>query len=113
MPEFNVDQVDFSKLQDPQSGEFVVPAILSTGGKIAMVGFMNREALDRTLTEGLVTFFSRSTGKLWTKGETSGNFLRFVGAVVDCDFDTLLIEAKADGPVCHRGTATCFEEMIE
>ena len=79
-----------------------------------MVGFMNREALDRTLKEGYVTFFSRTRQKLWMKGETSGNRLRLVSAHTDCDRDTLLlrVEVEGAGVVCHRGTRSCFAETV-
>jgi phosphoribosyl-ATP pyrophosphohydrolase/phosphoribosyl-AMP cyclohydrolase len=73
-----------------------------------MVGYMNREAYEKTLTEKRVTFYSRSKQRLWTKGETSGNYLEVVKIQADCDNDTLLIMAKPTGPVCHTGTDTCF-----
>ena len=75
-----------------------------------MVGFMNQEALDRTLATGFATFFSRTRGKLWTKGETSGNRLQVTSALVDCDEDTVLLKVKrlGDGNVCHTGERTCF-----
>jgi phosphoribosyl-ATP pyrophosphohydrolase/phosphoribosyl-AMP cyclohydrolase len=71
---------------------------------------MNEEALEQTKSEGLVTFYSRSKNRLWTKGETSGNHLKFISAKLDCDRDTLLIQAIPSGPVCHQGTDTCFGE---
>jgi len=77
--------------------------------KVLMLGYMNREAFDRTVAEGKVTFFSRSRGCLWTKGETSGNFLNVVAMYPDCDMDTLLIRAVPEGPTCHRGTTACFD----
>lgn len=104
----SVEQVDFTKLMDPKSGEFLVPAIVQSGGQVAMVGFMNQQALIRTLEEGIVTFFSRSSGELWTKGESSGIFLKLMGITSDCDNDTLLIDAQQRGPVCHSGAETCF-----
>ena len=73
-----------------------------------MLGYMNREAVSKTLETGLVTFFSRTKERLWTKGETSGNTLNLVSAKLDCDQDTLLIEATPQGPTCHKGTKTCF-----
>lgn len=76
--------------------------------KVLMLGYMNREAFDKTLATGKVTFFSRTRGKLWTKGETSGNFLNVVDMYLDCDGDTLLIKANPVGPTCHRGTESCF-----
>mgnify|MGYP001271738552 CR=1 FL=1 len=78
--------------------------------QVLMTGFMNREALDKTLETGKVTFFSRIKGRLWTKGETSGNFLTVKGITPDCDNDTLLVKVSPAGPVCHTGTHTCFEE---
>ena len=79
-----------------------------------MVGFMNREALAKTLATGYVTFFSRTRHKLWTKGETSGNRLRLVSAATDCDRDTLLcrVRVEGDGLVCHEGTRSCFTRPI-
>lgn len=78
--------------------------------KVLMVGFMNKEALGKTLSESKVTFFSRTKQRLWTKGETSGNFLQVIEIKVDCDHDTLLILARPSGPVCHTGADTCFNE---
>ncbi len=78
--------------------------------KVLMLGYMNQEAFDKTLEEKRVTFFSRSKNRLWTKGETTGNFLELVDWKLDCDQDTLLIKAKPLGPTCHNGTATCFAE---
>lgn len=80
--------------------------------KVLMLGYMNQEAFDKTLQEKKVTFFSRSKNRLWTKGETSGNFLEFIDCKLDCDKDTLLIKAKPLGPTCHNGTTTCFAEEI-
>lgn len=93
----------------------LVPAIIqdATTGKVLMLGYMNQEALDKTKADGLVTFFSRSRQKLWTKGETSGNFLRVVSIAEDCDHDTLLIKVRPDGPVCHTGADTCWGEVNE
>ena len=76
-----------------------------------MVGFMNQEAYQKTVDTGLVTFFSRTRSRLWTKGEESGNFLEVEQILVDCDADTLLIKAKPRGPVCHTGQDTCFNEV--
>lgn len=78
--------------------------------KVLMLGYMNREAFDKTLQEKKVTFFSRSKNRLWTKGETSGNFLELIDWKIDCDQDTILIKAKPFGPTCHKGTTTCFAE---
>ena len=94
----------------------LLPAVVqdSTDGEVLMVGFMNREALERTLEEGYVTFFSRTRKKLWMKGETSGNRLRVVSAHTDCDRDTLLLRVAVEGAglVCHRGTRSCFTEAV-
>ena len=81
-------------------------------GKVLMLGYMNAGALMRTLTEGRVTFYSRSRQRLWTKGETSGNFLHVVDVTTDCDADTLLVLAEPAGPTCHKGTASCFAEAV-
>jgi phosphoribosyl-AMP cyclohydrolase len=77
-------------------------------GEVLMVGWMSRKAVSGTVRSGLVTFYSRSRGKLWTKGETSGNVLRLKGIRLDCDGDTLLVLAEPAGPVCHTGNVTCF-----
>ncbi|HBK89783.1 MAG: bifunctional phosphoribosyl-AMP cyclohydrolase/phosphoribosyl-ATP diphosphatase HisIE [Cyclobacteriaceae bacterium] len=78
--------------------------------KVLMLGFMNKEAYQKTIDEKRVTFFSRSRERLWTKGETSGNYLEVVTMIPDCDRDTLLIKAKPRGIVCHTGADTCFQE---
>lgn len=78
--------------------------------KVLMLGYMNQEALTKTLEEKKVTFFSRSKNRLWTKGETSGNFLELIDWKLDCDNDAILIKAKPLGPTCHKGTTTCFAE---
>ena len=94
----------------------LLPAVVqdSTDGEVLMVGFMNRDALERTLKDGYVTFFSRTRQQLWMKGETSGNRLRVVSAHTDCDRDTLLlrVEVEGAGVVCHRGTRSCFTESV-
>lgn len=102
-------QIDFEK-----SGG-LVPAIIqdSRTKTVLMLGYMNKEAFDRTMETGKVTFYSRSRQCLWTKGETSGNFLTLVDAKVDCDNDTLLIKAIPSGPTCHTGTDTCWRENNE
>jgi phosphoribosyl-ATP pyrophosphohydrolase/phosphoribosyl-AMP cyclohydrolase len=99
--------VDFGKY-----GDGLVPAIIqdATTQKVLMLGFMNQEALDKTEKEGKVTFFSRSKGRLWTKGEESGNYLLLKSLALDCDRDTLLIKAEPLGPVCHTGADTCWDE---
>ena len=95
---------------DKQNG--LVPAIIQDVNtkKVLMLGYMNEEALKITQETGKVTFYSRSRQTLWTKGETSGNFLYLKDIKVDCDKDTLLIQAKPTGPVCHTGTDTCWAE---
>lgn len=102
----NTDQVDFDKAGG------LVPAIVQdvTTQKVLMLGYMSKEALTKTLETGKVTFFSRSKQRLWTKGESSGNYLNLKQIAIDCDNDTLLVKALPDGPTCHRGTDTCFEE---
>ncbi|RRQ46779.1 bifunctional phosphoribosyl-AMP cyclohydrolase/phosphoribosyl-ATP diphosphatase HisIE [Chryseobacterium sp. SC28] len=90
----------------------LVPAIIQDylNMKVLMLGYMNQEAFDQTLQEKKVTFFSRSKDRLWTKGETSGNFLELIDWKIDCDQDTILIKAKPLGPTCHSGSTTCFAE---
>lgn len=99
-------EIDFSKLNG------LIPCIVqdSKTKTVLMLGFMNEEAYQKTLAEKKVSFFSRSKQRLWTKGETSGNFLHVEDIRIDCDQDTLLIKARPDGPVCHTGADTCFEE---
>ena len=98
---------DFSKYDDG-----LVPAIVqdAISNKVLMLGFMNEDAFDKTKAEGKVTFFSRSKQRLWTKGETSNNFLVVKEIISDCDNDTLLIKVSPMGPVCHTGDDTCFNE---
>jgi phosphoribosyl-ATP pyrophosphohydrolase/phosphoribosyl-AMP cyclohydrolase len=88
----------------------LLPAIVQDyqTGRVLMLGFMNQQALDKTISSKQVTFFSRSKQRLWTKGETSGHVLQLVDVHVDCDNDTLLITANPVGPTCHTGTLTCF-----
>ena len=90
----------------------LVPCVVqdSLTNKVLMLGFMNHEALTKTLTEKKLTFFSRSKKRLWTKGETSGNFLSLVDVYLDCDNDTLLFKVKPKGPTCHTGADTCFND---
>jgi phosphoribosyl-ATP pyrophosphohydrolase/phosphoribosyl-AMP cyclohydrolase len=99
-------KIDFEKM----SG--LVPAIVqdSVSGRLLMQGYMNEDALQKTKESGQVTFFSRSKNRLWTKGESSGNFLELVSIAVDCDGDSILIKANPRGPVCHTGSDTCFDE---
>ena len=103
-------EFDFEKLNG------LLPAVVqdSWDGEVLMVGFMNREAMERTLEDGYVTFFSRTRNQLWTKGESSGNRLRVVSAHTDCDRDTLLLRVHVEGAgvVCHRGTRSCFTEAV-
>lgn len=108
MREFDISRIDYSKLQDPRSGEFLIPAVINVS-KVAMVAFMNEEALAKTVESGKVTFWSRSSSGLWVKGETSGNGLYVQRITPDCDNDTVVIEAEAAGPVCHTGAETCFD----
>lgn len=98
--------IDFSKLNG------LVPCVVqdATTRRVLMVGFMNDEAYQKTTQDQKVTFYSRSKNRLWTKGETSGNFLRVVDIKLDCDQDTLLILAHPEGPTCHTGADTCFNE---
>lgn len=103
-----VESLDWNK------GDGLLPAVVQDArtGKVLMLGYMNREALRQTLGEKRVTFYSRTKQRLWTKGETSGNFLHLVDAAVDCDNDTILITAQPDGPTCHNGTDSCFGDAI-
>lgn len=90
----------------------LIPVIIqdNTNNNVLMLGYMNSEAFEKTKRENRVTFFSRSKQRLWTKGETSGNFLDVVSIQIDCDSDTLLIKVNPIGPTCHTGTTTCFGE---
>jgi len=101
--------IDFQKMQG------LVPTIIQdSAGEILMLGFMNREAWEKTLAIGYVTFYSRTRNELWTKGETSGNRLKVVSASTDCDRDSLLIQVEVEGAgvVCHEGTRSCFTKSI-
>ena len=93
-----------------EKGGGLIPAIVedASGGGVLMLGYMDRAALDRTFETGRVTFWSRSRGRLWTKGESSGNRLEVVALAADCDGVSLLVTARPSGPVCHTGTASCF-----
>lgn len=99
-------KINFEKM------EGLVPAIVQDvdSAKVLMLGFMNEEAYQKTQSTGKVTFYSRSKKRIWVKGETSGNFLHVVSILHDCDQDTLLIKATPEGPVCHKGSDTCFDE---
>jgi phosphoribosyl-ATP pyrophosphohydrolase/phosphoribosyl-AMP cyclohydrolase len=96
---------------DWEKGGGLLPAVVQEeeNGRVLMLGYMNRDALAATLDTGQVTFWSRSKERLWTKGETSGNDLAFVRMETDCDRDALLVVAKANGPTCHQGRASCFK----
>ncbi len=99
-------EIDFEKSNG------LVPAIIqdATTKTVLMLGYMNREAYEQTVRTGRVTFFSRSRQCLWTKGETSGNYLKLVDIAADCDNDTLLVKVHPEGPTCHKGTDTCWGE---
>jgi len=99
--------INFTKYADG-----LVPAIVQDANTktVLMLGFMNQVAIDTTITSGKVTFYSRSKNRLWTKGEESGNFLNYISMSLDCDQDSLLIQANPEGPVCHMGTDTCWGE---
>ena len=102
-----ISALDWSK------GDGLLPAVIqdASSGKVLMLGYMNAEALQTTLDQKRVTFFSRRKNRLWTKGETSGHFLELVAIAPDCDNDTLLITARPHGPTCHTGTESCFGEV--
>ena len=104
------EQIDFEKMQG------LLPAVVqdAASGEVLMLGFMNREAYEKTMQAGFVTFFSRTRNQLWTKGETSGNRLEVVSAITDCDRDTVLLQVRVlgEGMVCHRGTRSCFTETL-
>lgn len=103
--------IRFEDLELSKCADGLVPVIVQDWVtlKVLMLGYMNTEALRKTQEEGKVTFWSRGRGCLWTKGETSGNFLLFKDIYVDCDADTLLVMAEPVGPTCHRGTTSCFD----
>ncbi len=99
--------INFNKFHDG-----LVPAIIQdiNTNKVLMLGYMNKEAFDATMSSTRITFFSRSKNRLWTKGEESGNFLELKSVMVDCDADALLFKAHPLGPVCHTGADTCWDE---
>ena len=101
----------FSDFKLEKCADGLLPAVIQDADtlKVLMLGYMNREAFEKTVATGLVTFFSRTRQCLWTKGESSGNYLHVVEMFPDCDADTLLIKAHPDGPTCHRGTTACFD----
>lgn len=102
-------ELDFEKMNG------LIPAIIQDNytQKVLMLGFMNKEAYEKTMETGKVTFFSRTKNRLWTKGEESGNFLHVVSVKADCDNDTLLIMVHPEGPACHKGTDTCWGDKNE
>ena len=104
--------IRFEELKKGADG--LVPAIVQDQNtlQVLMLGYMDAEALAKTQETGLVTFWSRSQGKIWTKGETSGNYLHLVSLAVDCDKDTLLVRAIPDGPTCHTGSKTCWWDAV-
>ena len=106
MPVINSENLAWEK------GSGLLPAIIQdvNTSQVLMLGYMNADALAKTLDIRKVTFYSRSKDRLWTKGETSGNWLSFVSAEMDCDADTILIQARPHGPVCHTGSQTCFND---
>jgi phosphoribosyl-ATP pyrophosphohydrolase/phosphoribosyl-AMP cyclohydrolase len=108
MPDIDLDKIDWKK------GDGLVPAVIQDvhNGQVLMLGYMNRAALGHTINSGKVTFFSRSKNRLWTKGETSGNWIDYVSGEIDCDADTILIQARPHGPVCHTGSVGCFNNTI-
>lgn len=103
---FSTMTIDFAK------GNGLVPVVIQDSDtlQVLMLGYMNEEAFNKTRSEATVTFFSRSKNRLWTKGETSGNFLNVTDIKPDCDNDALLIKVKPQGPVCHNGSASCFSD---
>ncbi len=101
-----IDDLDFEK------NDGLIPVIVQDcqTAQVLMLGYMNKESLQKTVDTHLVTFFSRARQKLWTKGEESGNFLRMRSITCDCDKDTLLVLARPEGPTCHLGTTSCFDK---
>ena len=107
--------MEFSDFNLEKTGDGLLPVIVQDAStlKVLMLGYMNEAAFEKTAAEGRVTFWSRGRGCLWTKGETSGKYLHVVMMFPDCDRDTLLIQARPDGPTCHRGTTACFDTPEE
>lgn len=103
--------MNFSDFNLTKCADGLLPVVVQDAVtlKVLMLGYMNREAFERTQAEGRVTFFSRTRQQLWTKGETSGHYLQVVEMLPDCDADTLLLKARPAGPTCHRGTVSCFD----
>ena len=110
-----IEAIPFEELAVGKQADGLIPAIMQDDRtlQVLMLGYMNREAFDLTLSSGHVTFYSRTRSCLWTKGETSGHFLDVVDMYADCDGDTLLIKAVPHGPTCHRGTVSCFDTPAE
>ncbi|MCD8101719.1 MAG: bifunctional phosphoribosyl-AMP cyclohydrolase/phosphoribosyl-ATP diphosphatase HisIE [Alistipes sp.] len=104
----------FEELDAAKNAGGLVPAIIQddTTLKVLMLGYMDREAFEKTASTGQVTFYSRTKQRLWTKGETSGNYMEVVSFSADCDRDTLLIRVRPHGPACHNGTVSCFTEFV-
>lgn len=104
----------FEELDAAKNAGGLVPAIIQddVSLKVVMLGYMDREAFDRTTATGQVTFYSRTKGRLWTKGETSGNYMEVVSLSADCDRDTLLVRVRPHGPACHNGTVSCFTGFV-
>lgn len=109
------NKISFDDFNLSKCADSLLPVIVQDAVtlKVLMLGYMNREAFDKTLSTGLVTFWSRTRKCLWTKGETSGNTLTLVGMFADCDSDTLLVKVAPKGPVCHRNTTACFDTPEE
>ena len=103
--------ISFDELNLEKCADGLLPVVVQDAAtlKVLMLGYMNREAYEKTLAEGRVTFYSRTRNTLWTKGETSGHYLNVESMYLDCDKDTLLIKANPIGPTCHRGTTSCFD----
>lgn len=108
-----IEAKTFSDLDSSKSVDGLIPAIIQDDRtlRVLMLGYMNREAYEKSLAEGRVTFYSRSRQCLWTKGETSGNYLDIVSVAADCDNDTLLIRVIPHGPTCHTGSTSCFGDL--
>ncbi len=119
MSQTNIDVVRLEKADssrlDWAKGDGLLPAIVQhwLSGEVLMLGYMNAEALEQTKNTGLVTFYSRSKQRLWTKGESSGNTLVLKSIRIDCDADTLLVQAEPHGPTCHLGTSSCFGDAVQ
>ena len=105
----DINKIDFGKMNG------LIPAVIADiqSGAVLMLGYMNREAVEKSIESGMVTFYSRSRDRLWTKGETSGNYLKLRSISSDCDNDSLLIYAEPAGPVCHTGSYSCFENGMQ